>query len=202
VFEKRANELGGFDSWAGHAVSRRDRVGVGARPAVVIKSHHNVGGLPERMKFKLVEPLRDLFKDEVRRVGRTSASSRSSSSGSRSRPGLAVRCSANHARAADLLRLADRSWRRNPQGRLVRAALAELSRAAAGAERRRDGRRAHLRIHVAIRAVESLDGMTADWARCRTICSRDLVAHRQRGARHQSRGLRHLVEAASTIEWE
>ena len=38
-------------------------------PAVVIKSHHNVGGLPERMKFALVEPLRDLFKDEVRRVG-------------------------------------------------------------------------------------------------------------------------------------
>ena len=37
-------------------------------PAVVIKSHHNVGGLPERMHFKLVEPLRDLFKDEVRRV--------------------------------------------------------------------------------------------------------------------------------------
>src|SRR6185369_15311647 len=38
-------------------------------PSVVIKSHHNVGGLPKRMKFKLVEPLRELFKDEVRRVG-------------------------------------------------------------------------------------------------------------------------------------
>ena len=40
------------------------------RPSVTIKSHHNVGGLPERMKFRLVEPLRELFKDEVRALGR------------------------------------------------------------------------------------------------------------------------------------
>ena len=39
-------------------------------PAVTIKSHHNVGGLPEDMDFELIEPIRDLFKDEVRRVGR------------------------------------------------------------------------------------------------------------------------------------
>ena len=39
-------------------------------PSAAIKSHHNVGGLPERMRFKLVEPLRELFKDEVRRLGR------------------------------------------------------------------------------------------------------------------------------------
>ena len=39
-------------------------------PSQTIKSHHNVGGLPERMKLKLIEPLRDLFKDEVRRIGR------------------------------------------------------------------------------------------------------------------------------------
>ncbi len=39
-------------------------------PSVTIKSHHNVGGLPEKMKLKLIEPLRDLFKDEVRRIGR------------------------------------------------------------------------------------------------------------------------------------
>jgi GMP synthase (glutamine-hydrolysing) len=57
------------DSWSRHAVSRCHRVGSVLGPAVVIKSHHNVGGLPERMNFSLVEPLRDLFKDEVRRVG-------------------------------------------------------------------------------------------------------------------------------------
>jgi len=39
-------------------------------PSATIKSHHNVGGLPERMKLKLIEPLRELFKDEVRAVGR------------------------------------------------------------------------------------------------------------------------------------
>ena len=71
VFEKRANELGGFDFLAQGTLYPDviESAAVGG-PAMVIKSHHNVGGLPERMHFKLVEPLRDLFKDEVRRVGR------------------------------------------------------------------------------------------------------------------------------------
>src|SRR5262249_3761370 len=71
VFEQRAAELGGFDYLAQGTLYPDviESASVGG-PAVVIKSHHNVGGLPERMKFKLVEPLRDLFKDEVRRVGR------------------------------------------------------------------------------------------------------------------------------------
>ena len=55
--------------WSGHALSDVIESASVHGPAVVIKSHHNVGGLPERMNFKLVEPLRDLFKDEVRRVG-------------------------------------------------------------------------------------------------------------------------------------
>ena len=42
---------------------------IGGNPASLIKTHHNVGGLPERMKLKLIEPLRELFKDEVRQVG-------------------------------------------------------------------------------------------------------------------------------------
>jgi GMP synthase (glutamine-hydrolysing) len=55
---------------AGHALPRRDRERVvRGGPSATIKSHHNVGGLPERMKLKLVEPLRELFKDEVREVG-------------------------------------------------------------------------------------------------------------------------------------
>ena len=52
-------------------------------PSQTIKSHHNVGGLPERMKLKLIEPLRDLFKDEVRRIGRDMGMPRRSSAGSR-----------------------------------------------------------------------------------------------------------------------
>ena len=71
VFEQRANELGGFD-FLGQGTLYPDVIESASvhGPAVVIKSHHNVGGLPERMNFTLVEPLRDLFKDEVRRVGR------------------------------------------------------------------------------------------------------------------------------------
>jgi len=70
VFERRANELGGF-GFLGQGTLYPDVIESASvlGPAVVIKSHHNVGGLPERMHFALVEPLRDLFKDEVRRVG-------------------------------------------------------------------------------------------------------------------------------------
>ena len=56
---------------AGHDLSRRDRVSGGAKTkkATTIKSHHNVGGLPETLHLKLLEPLRELFKDEVRELG-------------------------------------------------------------------------------------------------------------------------------------
>jgi GMP synthase (glutamine-hydrolysing) len=76
---------------------------------VTIKSHHNVGGLPERMNMKLVEPLRELFKDEVRALGRSSACPTSSSAVIPS-PGPASR-SASRARVTkercDILRKAD-----------------------------------------------------------------------------------------------
>src|SRR4029434_1869715 len=70
VFEKRAQELGTFDFLAQGTLYPDviESVSV-VGPSAAIKSHHNVGGLPERMRFKLVEPLRALFKDEVRAVG-------------------------------------------------------------------------------------------------------------------------------------
>jgi len=68
VFEEEANKLDGIEFLVQGTVYP-DVIESGTDTAEVIKSHHNVGGLPEDMKFSLIEPLRDLFKDEVRRVG-------------------------------------------------------------------------------------------------------------------------------------
>jgi GMP synthase (glutamine-hydrolysing) len=111
VFEKRARELGGFDFLAQGTLYPDVIESASVHgPAVVIKSHHNVGGLPERMHFRLVEPLRDLFKDEVRRVGRDLGLDREfvvrqPFPG----PGLAVRLIGEITRERlDLLRFADK----------------------------------------------------------------------------------------------
>jgi GMP synthase (glutamine-hydrolysing) len=73
VFEEEAAKLGGADFLAQGTLYPDviESVSVTGGPSVTIKSHHNVGGLPERMRMQLVEPLRELFKDEVRALGRT-----------------------------------------------------------------------------------------------------------------------------------
>ncbi len=72
VFEQEANKLGGADFLAQGTLYPDviESVSFAGGPSAVIKSHHNVGGLPERMNLELVEPLRELFKDEVRELGR------------------------------------------------------------------------------------------------------------------------------------
>jgi GMP synthase (glutamine-hydrolysing) len=72
VFEEEAQRVGGAEFLAQGTLYPDviESVSVAGGPSVTIKSHHNVGGLPERMKMKLVEPLRELFKDEVRALGR------------------------------------------------------------------------------------------------------------------------------------
>ena len=72
IFEQEAKKLGSFDYLAQGTLYPDviESVSFNGSPSVVIKSHHNVGGLPENMKFKLLEPLRELFKDEVREVGK------------------------------------------------------------------------------------------------------------------------------------
>ena len=72
VFEAEAKKIGGADFLAQGTLYPDviESVSFTGGPSVTIKSHHNVGGLPERMNMKLVEPLRELFKDEVRALGR------------------------------------------------------------------------------------------------------------------------------------
>jgi GMP synthase (glutamine-hydrolysing) len=207
VFEQRANELGDF-GFLGQGTLYPDVIESASvhGPAVVIKSHHNVGGLPERMKFALVEPLRDLFKDEVRRVGQDLGLEREfvvrqPFPG----PGLAVRLIGEITKERlDLLRLADRivadeirkaGW----YERLWQSFAVLLPVQSVGVM----GDARTYEYTVAIRAVESLDGMTADWARL----PHDLLAAISSRIVNEVRGINRVVydissKPPSTIEWE
>ena len=111
VFEDEANRIGGADFLAQGTLYPDviESVSFTGGPSVTIKSHHNVGGLPERMNMELVEPLRELFKDEVRALGRElglpdSFVGRHPFPG----PGLAIRCPGGISREKlDILRQAD-----------------------------------------------------------------------------------------------
>jgi GMP synthase (glutamine-hydrolysing) len=207
VFERRANELGGF-GFLGQGTLYPDVIESASvhGPAQVIKSHHNVGGLPERMKFKLVEPLRDLFKDEVRRVGQDLGLDREfvvrqPFPG----PGLAVRVvgEITSDRLA-LLRHADRIVaeeirRAGWYERLWQSFAVLLPVQSVGVM----GDARTYEYTVAIRAVESLDGMTADWARL----PHDLLAAISSRIVNEVRGINRVVydissKPPSTIEWE
>ena len=207
VFEQRARELGEFD-FLGQGTLYPDVIESASvlGPAVVIKSHHNVGGLPERMKFQLVEPLRDLFKDEVRRVGQDLGLEREfvvrqPFPG----PGLAVRLLGEITRdRLDLLRLADKivaeEIRRSGwYERLWQSFAVLLPVQSVGVM----GDARTYEYTAAIRAVESLDGMTADWARL----PHDLLATISSRIVNEVRGINRVVydissKPPSTIEWE
>jgi len=175
-------------------------------PSQVIKSHHNVGGLPEKMKLKLIEPLKDLFKDEVRRIGRDLGMpeeilQRQPFPG----PGLAVRILGEVTRErADLLRDCDEIV----VGEIKRAGLYQkiwqsfavllpvMSVGVMGDQRT-------YAYTCAVRAVHSEDGMTADWVPLpyevlKTISNRIV---------NEVRGVNRVVyditsKPPGTIEWE
>ena len=150
VFEEEAAKLGGADYLAQGTLYPDviESVSFTGGPSVTIKSHHNVGGLPERMRMKLIEPLRELFKDEVRALGRELGMPESDR-----RPASVPRAGSgdphsrrDHAREACAAAQGGCDLPGgDPRRRAVRRDLAGVRRAAAGAHRRRDGRRAHLR---------------------------------------------------------
>jgi GMP synthase (glutamine-hydrolysing) len=174
--------------------------------SAVIKTHHNVGGLPERMKLKLVEPLRELFKDEVRRVGETLGLSRDllwrqPFPG----PGLAIRCLGEVTEERlEVLRKADRIVTEE-----VRAAglYEELWQSFAVLLPVRSvgvmGDNRSYQETCAIRAVTSNDAMTADWARL----PYELLARMSSRITNEVHGINRVVYDVSskppaTIEWE
>ena len=122
----------------------------GGTGAATIKSHHNVGGLPDDLEFELVEPLRALFKDEVRAVGaELGLPEQLRLAPAVPGPGLAIRIVGGEATKERLDTPARRRRDppgRDPQGRPVPRAVAVLLRAAGHPHGRRPGRRAHLRL--------------------------------------------------------
>ena len=143
-----------------------ESVSFGGGPSVTIKSHHNVGGLPKKMGLKLVEPLKELFKDEVRVLGRElglpeSFINRHPFPG----PGLAIRCPGEITRAKiDILREADAIFidqiRKNGlYDEIWQAFVTILPVKTVGVMG--DGRT--YAYACALRAVTSVDGMTADY---------------------------------------
>ncbi len=207
VFEHEAKALGGADFLVQGTLYPDVIESVSARgPSATIKTHHNVGGLPERMNMKVVEPLRELFKDEVRALGLHLGLSeamvwRHPFPG----PGLAVRVLGEVTRErCDVLREADA------------IILAEIE--AAGLARKlwqvfgvllpvqSVGVMGDARTYenaLAIRAVESVDAMTADWAHL----PYELLGRLSNRIINEVRGINRVCydissKPPATIEWE
>ncbi|MFY0632678.1 MAG: glutamine-hydrolyzing GMP synthase [Vannielia sp.] len=168
VFQKHADEITGVAYLAQGTLYPDviESVSFSGGPSVTIKSHHNVGGLPEKMGLKLVEPLRELFKDEVRALGRElglpdSFIGRHPFPG----PGLAIRCPGEITTAKlDILREADAVYidqirKHGLYDEIWQAFVAILPVRTVGVMG--DGRTYD--YACALRAVTSVDGMTADY---------------------------------------
>ena len=168
VFEAEAKKIGGAEFLAQGTLYPDviESVSFTGGPSVTIKSHHNVGGLPERMHMKLVEPLRELFKDEVRALGRElglpeAFVGRHPFPG----PGLAIRCPGEiTAEKLDILRNADAVYidairKAGLYDEIWQAFAVLLPVKTVGVMG--DGRT--YEYVVGLRAVTSTDGMTADF---------------------------------------
>jgi GMP synthase (glutamine-hydrolyzing) (EC 6.3.5.2) len=208
VFEKAAKSLPGIKFLAQGTLYPDviESQSVFGGPTAVIKSHHNVGGLPKKMKLKLIEPLRFLFKDEVRKLGKELnvppvMISRHPFPG----PGLAIRILGDvNKNRLEILREADRRFIEE----LVNAnlyhevwqALSVLlpvkSVGVMGDERTYEN-------VIALRAVTSVDGMTADWAHLPA----EVLGKVSNRIINEVKGVNRVVydissKPPATIEWE
>ncbi|WP_155083998.1 glutamine-hydrolyzing GMP synthase [Cyanobacterium aponinum] len=214
VFEEESNRLGPFDYLAQGTLypdvieSADTNVDpkTGERVAVKIKSHHNVGGLPKNLRFKLVEPLRKLFKDEVRKVGRSiglpeEIVSRHPFPG----PGLAIRILGEvTAEKLNILRDADfivrdeiKKWGMYHDFWQAFAVLLPVRSVGVMGDKRTYA------FPVVLRLITSEDGMTADWARP----PYDLLEQMSTRIVNEVKGVNRVVyditsKPPGTIEWE
>lgn len=175
-------------------------------PSATIKSHHNVGGLPEKMKLDLIEPVRELFKDEVREVGRELGIpehfiARHPFPG----PGLGIRVIGDLSKERlDLLREADKIFidelkAHHLYSEVWQALVVLLPVQSVGVM----GDERTYEFTVALRAVTSLDGMTADWAHLPYT----FLAHVSNRIINEIKGINRVVydissKPPATIEWE
>ncbi|MBP7623940.1 MAG: glutamine-hydrolyzing GMP synthase, partial [Xanthomonadales bacterium] len=208
IFEEESNKLEGVAFLAQGTIYPDviESAGSATGKAHVIKSHHNVGGLPERMHLKLVEPLRELFKDEVRRIGVELGLPREMVyrhpfPG----PGLGVRILGEVTReAADTLARADAIFieelrKHDWYDRVSQAFAVWLPVRSVGVV---GDARAYEPV-VALRAVETIDFMTAHWAHL----PYELLDHVARRIVNEVRGISRVVydisgKPPATIEWE
>jgi GMP synthase (glutamine-hydrolysing) len=207
IFEREAKRIGGVEYLAQGTLYPDVIESVSSKgPSATIKSHHNVGGLPARMKLKLVEPLRELFKDEVRQLGRVlglpdEIIKRQPFPG----PGLAIRIIGQVTkerleilRAADDIvmkemeknRFLDRVWQS------FAVLLPVKTVGVMGDERTYEN-------VIALRVVGSQDGMTADWVRL----PYKILEHLSNRIINEVKGVNRTVydissKPPSTIEWE
>jgi len=208
VFEEEAKKLGGADFLAQGTLYPDviESVSFSGGPSVTIKSHHNVGGLPDRMNMQLVEPLRELFKDEVRLLGHElglpgSFIGRHPFPG----PGLAIRCPGGVTREKlDILRQADAIYldeirKAGLYDDIWQAFAVLLPVQTVGVMG--DGRT--YEFVCALRAVTSVDGMTADFYHY------DMAFLGKAATRiiNEVRGINRVVydvtsKPPGTIEWE
>src|SRR5262247_76602 len=208
VFEAEAKKIGGAEFLAQGTLYPDviESVSFTGGPSVTIKSHHNVGGLPERMNMKLVEPLRELFKDEVRALGRELGLpdvfvGRHPFPG----PGLAIRCPGAISKdKLDILRLADEIFIEE----IRRAGLYDdiWQAFAVILPVRTVGVMGDFRTYdyvVGLRAVTSTDGMTADFY----PFDMSFIGHVATRIVNEVKGVNRVVyditsKPPGTIEWE